>query len=357
MHIPDFERLTSQLTLLTSLSSLTFKYRNLRMSEAGSLKLALSALPLASLTLHSLPDHNHVSGFNDGDAWDILFRACLTCVTRLDVAGSATETLMFVWDAMPQLQHVTLEDVDLRTPALFGQSHIAIECLKHLQHLSAKHLPLTKQGAVQLLVDLPCNLTALLLDGTSFCDASAPALAALCNLRQLSLSQRADPNGAVGADVPLTCAFSAGAVHHAFGALTALQHLDMHRCCMPDETTVAVLSVLPACMTGLDISKNQFPARAAPLVARLTKLQRLSIGFKYESLTNDVAVALAQHITALSELRFFDAEWHPSPQVSADACVAMVCSLRVLPHLSKTAAKYFEHSLHVWWPGVATRVV
>lgn len=353
MHIPNFERLAHELTHLTALSSLTFTYRNLRLSEAGSLKLALSELPLAHLSLHSLPDDNHASGFNDGDAWDIIFHAYLSCVTRLEVSGSATESLMFVWAVMPQLQHVTLEDVDVRAPALLGQSHIAIESLEHLQFLSAKYLPLTRQGTAQLIVDLPRGLTALLLDGAAVTDATLFALAQLANLQHLSLSQRANPNGAVDSDVPHTCTFSADAVQHAFGALTALHRLDMHRCCMHGDTTAALLKALPPCMTELDISKNHFPARAAPLLATLGKMKSLRVGYKYEALTDVVAVALAEHIAPLSELQFFEAEWHPSPQVSADACVAMVRSLRGLLHVNKSARKFFEHSLDMWWPGVA----
>lgn len=58
------------------------------MSDAASLKLALSEMPLTSLALHSLPDPNHAAGFMDGDAWDILFHASLTRVTRLEVGAS-----------------------------------------------------------------------------------------------------------------------------------------------------------------------------------------------------------------------------------------------------------------------------
>jgi hypothetical protein len=254
---------------------------------------------------------------------------------------------------MPQLRHVTVEDVDMRTPALLGHSHIAIESLQHLQFLSAKHLALTKRGAIQLLADLPPSLTGLLLDGTAFVDAAAPALASLTNLRQLSFSQRADPNGAVQPDVPLRCTFSADAVHHAFSALTALTHLDMHRCCMPNETTVELLKALPTCIKHLDISKNRFPARAAPLLATLKKLQRLAVGSKYESLTDDVAFELAPRIKELTELRVLEADWHPSPQLSADACLSMVHSLNALPHVDSAASKFFKNLMYVWWPDAA----
>lgn len=265
-----------------------------------------------------------------------------------------TESLMRVWEAMPQLKHVMLDDVDLRAPAAVGHSHIGIESLKHLQHLSAKHLALTKQGTVQLLADLPRSMTALLLDGTSFCDESSRCLANLSNLRHLSLAQRPDANGAVQPDVAHACGFSADAVCHAFRNLTALRTLDMHGCCMPHETTVALLKALPKSMKELDISKNHFPAGAAPLVATLGQLRRLCIGYKYETLSDEVALALAGHITSLCELSFFAAEWHPSAKLSADACRAMVRSLRALPHVNKSAAKYFDDSLHAWWPSVAS---
>ena len=218
----------------------------------------------------------------------------------MQVAGSATETLMFVWDAMPLLKHVTLEDVDLRTPALLGQSHIALDNLQHLEYLSAKHLALTRHSAVQLFADLPLSLTTLLLDGTAFCDAAAPFLADLVNLQHVSLSQRPGTHSAMQPDVSLTCDFSAAAAHQAFSALTALRSLDLHKCCMPDETTVALLKALPKSMRELDISLNHFPACAAPLVAALEGLRSLRIGYKYESMSDKVALALAEHITRLS---------------------------------------------------------
>ena len=59
------------------------------MSDAASLKFALSELPLASLSLCALPDPNISSGFMDGDAWAVLFHASLTCVTRLEVRASS----------------------------------------------------------------------------------------------------------------------------------------------------------------------------------------------------------------------------------------------------------------------------
>lgn len=354
VHIPNFDQLACELSTLSSLSFLSFRYRNLRMSEAGVLRLALSDLPLQRLSLQSLPDPNHPSGFNDGDAWDILLsQASLTGVTQLDLAGSATESVMFVWDAMPQLRHVTLSDVDLRAPVLFDRSLVSPESLTQLQYLSAKHLNLSEQGTVQLLCDLPASLISLILDGTCLFDSAAPALAALTNLQHLSFSQIADPDRAVQADAPRSCTFSPAGVIRAFSALTALQSLNLHSCCMSEDCTVALIRVLPPSITQLDISKNQFPAQAAKCLTSLRKLKCLKVGYKFELLTDEVALALAKHIAALHQLRDFSAEWHPSPQVSGHACLAVIRSLRALPYGNPSNSKYFQNSLDMWWPGMA----
>jgi hypothetical protein len=363
--IPDFLHFSSQITLLTSLTSFMFKYVCITDADAAIFAAALSScttLAHLSIVLEN-PSHKGRVGANpivgssfcprggihptcnrrsfsweaknssEGTADTVLNALpALGCLTSLSLSRGASRcSLGRVWPQMPQL--INLELVLSYKARSWGHL-LGVQHLTNLKEfrLVDRGAVLQRQGLRVLLSSLPSTVTSLCLESGNELLNEGKALffgagdherllASLTSLKHLQLSVK----GMAVTDV------------QQLSALVNLQELIIERCNLSTEMLLHLLRAIPPGITKMDLAgQDELTDAAAVLcLAQLKSLREMSI--RYHEVAPCVAVMFGIKVTALLHLSSLHIRWWGMPVAAGgDIVTAVRSGLHAVPGLEKT---------------------
>lgn len=344
MVATDIDTLSKQVQSLQALTAFTFLHPGIfvlgsSIPTCQAFLAGCGALERLRLQFQGR-DHRECLFLGVGDWFlnptDVFDGVQLTAVTTMQLDTADTADPCAILSQFPGLLDVSL------TLRYGGMQNSALSTLQSLQSCridpgESTHVFVTDSTLCDVLPHLPNTVTYLHLHEWVLGDAF-PIILSLRKLQQLDLSE------SEVAHLPRVI----DQVMRDFSKLSELKSLLWAGGKLRAEHTSALVQSLPGGITDLDLSGNQFPARAMQALGRLTHLHVLRMGWAGSRWwTHAVAIALANHFRPLVELRRLNIQVSDYHGTSAAAVEDILKTLKSLPYLRREDYTEIEGDMRV----------